>query len=736
MKPESIAPQYESFPAELRSRPIWLIWNYRFIKKRWTKVPLVAEVPLGAPAKSNDATTWRSFEQAVNLGLTASGIGLCFIGDYCGVDLDCCRDPQSGTIADWAQKIVEHLDSYTEVSPSGTGLHIIVRLTHDLPEGRRKWGGKDKGWEIAVYDRNSPRYFCATGRFIEGRSTVRTCDPASFYPQFEAGIFVPSWAKAKPAEPAAAKPNGKANGKANGHDKMEALLRGEWQGLYPSQSEADAALVWYLAAEYGNDPAVIDQEFRKSGLMRDKWDKRDGNRTYGARTTANCLKKKTEPVQAPPVWTEDDLTAAFAAAYSDLRYVDDWKRWLCYGGTVWSKDNVRSVFDRARNICRAASAGVAQKEVGTLRLLRSAKTRAAVENMARENPQYAAVPEQFDASPWLLNTSAGTVDLESCELREHRADDYLMKTVTVAPRSGDCPLWFGFLNTITAGNVELQKYLQRVAGYCLTGITTEHVLFFLYGTGSNGKTTFTNTLLGIWGDYGQVAQMETFTETNNDRHPTELAALRGARLVVASETESGKRWAESRIKSLTGGEPIRARFMHCDEFEFVPSFKLMMLGNHKPGLRSVDEAIRRRLHLVPFTVTIPRECRDRKLGEKLKAEWPQILDWAIQGCRAWQSEGLNPPAAVRDATEEYFSTEDAILSWLEDRAVVSPQAGCTKSSVLYQDYKKWAERTGEFCGSQKRFSQDLVDRGFNIRRSMGKVVDGIQLRTEDQNEGH
>jgi putative DNA primase/helicase len=259
-------------------------------------------------------------------------------------------------------------------------------------------------------------------------------------------------------------------------------------------------------------------------------------------------------------------------------------------------------------------------------------------------------------------------------------------------------------------------------------------LFFLYGTGANGKSTFINTLLGIWGDYAQVAQMETFTENKNDRHPTELAALRGSRLVVASETEAGKRWAESRIKALTGGEPVRAHFMRCDDFEFTPQFNLLLSGNHKPALRSVDVAIRRRVQMIPFLVTIPQEDRDKELGKKLQAEWPQILQWAIDGCLAWQREGLNPPAAVRDATEEYFRAEDALLAWMDERVVVSPQAGSTRTSALYRDYKEWAEKAGEYCGSQKRFSQDLQDRGYIIRMSNGALIDGMSLRSKDEDE--
>ena len=168
--------------------------------------------------------------------------------------------------------------------------------------------------------------------------------------------------------------------------------------------------------------------------------------------------------------------------------------------------------------------------------------------------------------------------------------------------------------------------------------------------------------------------MDTFTESHTDRHPTELAMLRGARIVAAQETEEGRRWAESRIKALTGGDPITARFMRQDFFTYTPQFKLLIAGNHKPGLRNIDEAIRRRFHLLPFTVRIPPEERDPNLFDKLKEEWPAILGWALQGCLEWQAEGLNPPAAVIEATAEYFDDEDSFGRWLGECCVRDPMA--------------------------------------------------------------
>src|SRR4030095_9190084 len=194
------------------------------------------------------------------------------------------------------------------------------------------------------------------------------------------------------------------------------------------------------------------------------------------------------------------------------------------------------------------------------------------------------------------------------------------------------------------------------------GITREHAWFFLYGTGANGKSVFVNTIAALMGDYAKTAPIETFTETNSEHHPTDLAGLQGARLVSAVETEEDRRWAENKIKRLTGGDPISARFMRQDFFEYVPQFKLVVAGNHKPGLRSVDEATRRLLNLLPFTVTIPEAERDRELHEKLRTEWPGILGWAIEGCLNWQREGLNPPAIVSEATDDYLATEDLLAS--------------------------------------------------------------------------
>jgi putative DNA primase/helicase len=360
--------------------------------------------------------------------------------------------------------------------------------------------------------------------------------------------------------------------------------------------------------------------------------------------------------------------------------------------------------------------------------LASKATSAAIERLAACDRRHAATADQWDTNSWLLNTPAGTIDLQTGEMHAHCRMDFITKMTSVGP-SGACPQWHVFLNHVTNGDLELQAFLQRIIGYALTGSTQENVLFFLFGTGANGKSVFLSTISGILGDYSKTAPASSFTASTTEQHPTDLAGLRGARLVTAVETEDGARWAEAKIKSLTGGEKIAARLMRCDFFEYVPEFKLFIAGNHKPSLRSVDEAMRRRHLLVPFTVTIPPEKRDPRLAEKLRAEFPGILKWAVDGCLEWQRSGLKPPSAVLKATRDYFSAEDTLGAWLEDRCIRGMDYWAC-GAELFSDYRSWSTPSGEPPLSQRRFSQSLESRGFTpVRTSSARGFRGIQLRS-------
>jgi putative DNA primase/helicase len=458
----------------------------------------------------------------------------------------------------------------------------------------------------------------------------------------------------------------------------------------------------------------------------------DGPITGAPNGDANQAPDDDSQIDDKAVWgTEDALALSFTRHYQkDWRYVAAWGKWLMWDGQRWRSEDTLAASDLVRHVCRHASLKAASPK--TAAKLAGASTIGGVERLARSDRRHAGTTDEWDADIWLINTPGGVIDLRTGRMREHQRSDRMTKICTATLQSGStCPTWMAFLSDVTAGDASQIAYLQKIFGYCLTGSTQEHALFFLYGTGANGKSVFVNTLFTIMGDYAANAPMDTFMESRGDRHPTDLAGLRGARFVGATETEQGRRWNESKIKEITGGDRVSARFMRQDFFTFFPQFKLLIAGNHKPAIRNIDEAMRRRLHLIPFTITVPPEKRDKDLQNKLLAERNAIFEWGVQGCLAWQREGLSLPDSVVSATKEYFEAEDALGRWLEERCVRVPSAK-SLTTELFTDWKQWAEAAGEFVGPQRRFSDLLLTRGLEKwRNSVGlRGYQGVGLKEQ------
>ena len=420
---------------------------------------------------------------------------------------------------------------------------------------------------------------------------------------------------------------------------------------------------------------------------------------------------------------EDTLALAFAERHRDnLRFVDFWGKWLRWRGHYWEIDTTRHAYDLVRDLCREA----AEKGTGSV----TPKLVNGVHTFVQSDRRLAAEPESFDLNLDIMQTKASlTLDLHNGTTYAPRPDDFITKTSGCAvDMDMPTPRWDTFLSRITDNDSDLVRYLQRVAGYSLTGRTSEHSLFFLYGTGANGKSVFLNTLTNVFGDYAVTASIDLFMASRQEQHPTGLASLRGARIVVASETDGGARWSEAKIKQLTGGDRISARFMRGDFFQFVPQFKLVIGGNHVPALRHIDEALRRRLHLIPFKVTIPQQERDPYLTDKLMAEYPGILGWAVRGCLEWRRTGLCPPQAVTNATGAYLEAEDTFAQWLEECCERREDWSFEKTAELYASFKSWAEAAGERPPSMKRFATIVKERGFKPKRQHGGVRGFAGLR--------
>jgi P4 family phage/plasmid primase-like protien len=516
-------------------------------------------------------------------------------------------------------------------------------------------------------------------------------------------------------------------GGADGVTRFEALSRiiGYWIRRC-REGHATPAQAWQEIRDY--NAARIDPPWPEDRLRQEAerlWQRDAANHTEGG---GDDPRPQAGDDHVLPVgFTEDALAAEFSELHGDdWRHVAVWGAWLTWTGVRWEREGTLRAFDLARSVCRAAANRANNAKVRAR--LSQASTVAAVERLARADRRHATTAEVWDCDPWLLNTPVGVVDLRSGTLGPHDRALHMTKLTTAAPQ-GECPAWLTFLAQVTGGDADLQSYLRRVVGYALTGVTTEHALFFLYGTGANGKSVFLNTITAIVGDYASVAPMDMFMATHGERHPTDMAGLRGARIVTSIETEQGSRWAESKLKALTGGDRITARFMRQDFFEFVPQFKLLVAGNHKPSIRNVDEAMRRRLHMVPFTVTIPPAQRDKRLPERLLAERDGILAWALQGCLEWQRVGLRPPPSVLAATDEYFEAEDALGRWIEE-CCERVASHVETTATLFASWKVWAEANGEYVGSVRRFSDSLLNRNFERdREKAARAFRGLRVRT-------
>jgi putative DNA primase/helicase len=436
-----------------------------------------------------------------------------------------------------------------------------------------------------------------------------------------------------------------------------------------------------------------------------------------------------------PIITEDTAAILFTMRYKgDLLFDHDNGQWFRWVGTHWKIERTKLAFDWARLLVRELADGAQKK---TLTAVCRTAFASGVERFAQADRAHAITSDGWDADPFLLGTPGGCVDLRDGTIRPMLPSDRITKITGVAPAKVTyCPRWIQFLMESTGDDEATIRFLQQFAGYCLTGSTEEHALMFAHGDGGNGKSVFLNTVAYILGDYATAAPMDTFTASQHDRHPTDLAMLRGARLVMATETEEGRQWAESKIKQLTGGDPITARFMRRDFFTYRPQFKLLFIGNHKPTLRNVDDAAKRRFKMVPFNRT--PENPDKGLEAKLRNEGPGILAWAIDGCLDWQENGLCPSPTIIEATKEYFDSQDLFGHWLADCCDVEIGNSWKNASAnaLYTSWSAYSKNSGEPGGSQKSFGDRMRKKGFTKGvegHSNTRVWKGLRLKADAPN---
>lgn len=443
-------------------------------------------------------------------------------------------------------------------------------------------------------------------------------------------------------------------------------------------------------------------------------------------------------------WDGTDVAnaEAFVADHvRSARWCGPWGAWLVWDGTRWERDVRDRVVELAKATARRLAEDLATRTVAgesdtdrRQRMVKAAgyqnagRIRSMIE-LARSDPAVSVVPGDLDVDPWLLNTPSGTVDLRTGAVRAHDPADLCTKVTRAGWQpDANANTWQGFLERVLPDS-DGRSFVQAALGYACTGVIADHVLCFGWGAGANGKSTLLDAVVQVLGDYAQSAPPELIAPTR-DEHPTLMADLQGARLVVTSEMDDGRRLAEATVKRLTGGDPIKARYMRQDLFEFRPSWHLCLITNHRPRIFGTDHAIWRRLRLIPFTVTVPDDEQDRQLPTKLAAERAGILAWLVAGCAAWRAAGALPaPLAVTMATDDYRAAQDALGAFLTDRCHLDPTATAAAAD-LYRTYKAWADEAGERTLSQARFGEALTERGLepyrtkNARRWKGLGLTG------------
>jgi putative DNA primase/helicase len=763
---------YPAVPRYLKDRQQWVVWKYVDREGKQTKCPHNART--GNLASSNNPSDWSGIEIAETAlsGGNYNGIGYVFSEDdgLVGIDIDDCRNAQTGEVEPWALEMILPLTGYWEVSPSGTGIKGFI-IADKPPTGRRK---KVNGGEVEIYGKD--RYFTVTGDVLSNISiNFDNCSPALEQLRERLGVNGQEMVRAghgwveRETDPRTDEEVLKQARDAWNGDKFKRIYDDADMSGYSSNSELDMACLTMLAFWTDGGHDQMERLMHGSALARPKWDdKRNGTTWLREQIISACdfvtankeenlskrfknpdtFAKKSSgagaelrPSEAPAMEATDaeifmrtDLGNAerFSAQHGkNVRYVAQTGKWMMWDGVRWKPDDMDAVYQLAKETVRSIYAEAAQIADADLRE-KMGKWAANSESLFRVKamitlaakvPCITAKLDQFDTNPWLLGCLNGTLDLKTGKLREAQREDYITKQALVhAEPTAKCPVWTKTLEKLQPDLV-MRNYLQRALGYTLSGVTTEQCFYFLYGmgtktngeagNGANGKSTVIETFLELMGDYALKARIESFLQARQGSSgPTpEIYKFRGRRLIVGSEVGMGVQLDTAFIKDITGNDRISARTHYQEPVEFRPDCKIWLYGNYKPGIKGSDEGTWRRPRLIEFPTYIEPEERDKALGEKLKAELPGILNWAVTGCLAWQQEGMNDPARVLNSVKDYRAEMDVIGTFLAE--CCEPGVGKQISGKeLYSAYTDWCEESGAFKNTKNYLTLRIQERGF------------------------
>lgn len=780
---------FVNIPDVLKQTASFCVWKMEKRSGRPTKVPYNPRT--GAMARTNDPSTFADFNTAMKSYAIGGwdGIGYRVSEGIGAIDIDHCIR-EDGSLNDVAASILGIFpDAYFERSPSGTGLRGFFRLSPDFAYDKTVYYINNRKHGLEVYLPGvTNRFVTVTGDMFRNGAVTR--NDGSLRTLLDTFMKRSTRVSSKTVEPVSYLDDdgviAHASASESG-DKFKALYAGNWEEGYDSQSDADMAFVSMLCFWCGNVEEQIDRIFRSSGLMRDKWDRKTGDATYGQITIRNAVATNSavytpiqdstaeddfddiegdaenEQLMFEPDLTHVSLTLeemqphtnpryqrdeigigyAFADYYKPIARFDRERGiWYVFDGKVWQPDeNTLAVAELAKRLAdRLYTFALQIKDEDTrnryIKRVQKLQMRKNRRTMIEDAKSVYPVPHTiFDRNTDLFNCQNGTLNLTTGEFRPHDPADFLtmMSGITYDP-DVSCPRWEQFISEVMCNDADLALYLQKALGYALTGDTSLECLFILYGaTSRNGKGTTMETFLKIMGDYGKTSNPEMlstkFGNTNASGPSEEIARLAGIRFVNISEPEKKITFNAALVKRMTGNDTLNARFLHENSFDFKPNFKIFINTNYKPSVSDMTLFYSCRLKLIPFK----RHFEEHEQDKGLKAFFSEasnlsaIFNWCYEGYKRFRSEGLDDPNAVTQATKEYQEESDRIGqfvdAWLEEG-----EAFEVRTSAAYKLYGEWCDKYGYRKENSTNFN-NAIQRFFPIVRKRPNDTKGAQKTT-------
>lgn len=738
-----------NIPQELKINALFCTWRLN------SKGKMPINPVTGNFAKSNDKSTFNNYGTIIEYlpqylsknheGQVTGGLGLGIFNGFSAIDIDNCIDP-NGVFSDLANTIIEYMDSYTEISPSGKGIRIIFKTNVLINTDTHYIMNRNNGLEIYISD-NTNKYVTLTGNSINKSDKIRDIDITYILDNFMK------------------KPNSNVPTHNNTIDvvldsdkriktalEVNPKFATAWNktatGSGGSESEDDLSLLNLLARVLDGDYRAVESAFESSPYFKtkdqkhlDKWLVRTD---YKIQSMQKAIKSYHDyRINDGDAFAYNDTGNAklFVDAYHEtIRYNFENNKWMIWNGNYWETDS----FDRVKILAEIVIEQMRFKALNESNLEARKKmnsninrvlNRGGKENMINEAQHLEGIPvtnTMFDLDDLHINTKSGIVDLETGKITPPTKEAMHSKYIDIEIDKTPPKTWLKFLTETYSDNQDLIEYVQRLLGYSMTGMTSEQALFIFHGDGSNGKSLLLETALKAMGNYGTTTSADLLVggQTNNNKSEERLAVLIGTRFAMVEETETNSRLRESTIKTLTSdyGE-VQARFLYGNPFSYKPKFKLIMATNHKPIIRGTDHGIWRRIKIIPHNNIIPDHKQDKMLGFKLEKELPQILWWIIEGAIKYIDSGLQEPQIIREQVNEYKSDMNIVERWIIDNCD-RDDGYFETSKKLYLDFTEYCKENNEYIMTRNMFGNIMSKKYEATRRNQARGYVGLRIRSK------